>query len=85
VNGLIAPRIDVPPGQAQYWSIGNIGADLFLKLAIEGTPFFFVIATDGNFLSRPRRMEEVGSARVNASRHWWSVDPQGSTPSGRSH
>jgi suppressor of ftsI len=58
LNGAVAPTLEVAPGEAQYWRMGNIGADLFLRVRVEGMPFF-VIATDGNYLARPRRMEEV--------------------------
>jgi suppressor of ftsI len=58
LNGMLDPTIDIRSAEAQYWRIGNIGADLFLKLKIDGMPFF-IVATDGHYLSRPRRMEEV--------------------------
>jgi len=58
INGVVAPTIPIRPGEAQYWRLGNIGADLFLKLTIAGLPFY-VVATDGHYLRRPIRMEEV--------------------------
>ena len=55
---MVAPTIPIRPGEAQYWRIGNIGADLFLKLTIEGLPLY-VVATDGHSLRRPSRRDEV--------------------------
>jgi len=58
VNGMVAPIISIRPGEAQFWEIGNIGADRFLRLKIDGTPFY-LIGRDGYFVPRPIRMEEV--------------------------
>jgi suppressor of ftsI len=58
VNGIVAPAISIRPGEAQFWQIGNIGADRFLRLKIDGMPFY-LIGRDGYFVPRPIRMEEV--------------------------
>ena len=58
VNGTVTPTIPIRPGEAQFWQIGNIGADRFLRLKIDGMPFY-LIGRDGYFLPRPIRMEEV--------------------------
>lgn len=58
VNGTVTPTIPIRPGEAQFWQIGNIGADRFLRLKIDGTPFY-LIGRDGYFVPRPIRMEEV--------------------------
>ncbi len=58
VNGVVAPVIAIKPGEAQFWEIGNIGADRFLRLKIDGMPFY-VIGRDGYFVHRPIRMDEV--------------------------
>jgi suppressor of ftsI len=58
VNGVVAPLIPIKPGEAQFWEMGNIGADRFLRLRIDGMPFF-VIGRDGYFVHRPIRMDEV--------------------------
>lgn len=47
VNGLVNPTIKIQPGETQFWRIGNIGADKYYKLVLEGHTFF-EIATDGN-------------------------------------
>jgi suppressor of ftsI len=58
VNGVVAPTIPIRPGEAQFWQIGHIGADRFLRVKIDRMPFY-VIGRDGYFLPRPIRMEEV--------------------------
>ena len=58
VNGTVTPTIPIRPGEAQFWQIGNIGADRFLHLKIDGMPFY-LIGRDGYFVPRPIRMEEV--------------------------
>src|SRR4029453_15059293 len=58
VNGTVRPTIPIRPGEAQFWQIGNIGADRFLRLKIDGMPFY-LIGRDGYFVPRPIRMEEV--------------------------
>jgi suppressor of ftsI len=58
VNGTTAPTLLIRPGETQFWELGNIGADRFLRVKVEGMPFH-VIGRDGYFLPRPRRMDEV--------------------------
>lgn len=58
VNGIVAPTIAIRPGEAQFWQIGNIGADRFLRVKIEGMPFY-LLGRDGYFVPRPIRMEEL--------------------------
>jgi FtsP/CotA-like multicopper oxidase with cupredoxin domain len=58
VNGIVAPTIAIRPGEAQFWQIGNIGADRFLRVKIDGMPFY-LLGRDGYFVPRPIRMEEV--------------------------
>ena len=47
VNGLLNPTITIQPGETQFWRIGNIGADKYYKLVLEGHTFY-ELATDGN-------------------------------------
>jgi suppressor of ftsI len=58
INGQVNPRLPMRPGEMQFWRIGNIGAELFLKLRIEGMPLY-AVATDGHPLSRPRKLTEL--------------------------
>jgi len=58
INGQVDPRIEIRPGQMQFWRIGNIGAEMFLNFRIEGMPLY-VLATDGHPLSRPRKLTQL--------------------------
>lgn len=58
LNGMVAPIVPIRPGELQYWRIGNIGADLFLKLSLEGMPLY-LIGTDGTYLPRPVKVDEL--------------------------
>lgn len=52
VNGLANPPIHSRPGELQIWEIGNLGADGFFDLRLEGHRFW-VLERDGNFLRKP--------------------------------
>lgn len=58
VNGKVAPIIPIRPGETQFWEIGNIGADRFLRVKIEGMPFY-LLGRDGYFVPRPIKMESL--------------------------
>lgn len=58
LNGLVAPTIAIRPGEVQYWRIGNIGANLFLKLKLEGLALY-LIGTDGHYLGAPKKVDEI--------------------------
>src|SRR5262249_25176052 len=58
VNGIVEPTIPIRPGEAQFWEMGNVGADRFLRVKIDDMPFY-VIGRDGYFVPRPIRMDEV--------------------------
>ena len=58
VNGTVAPTYPIRPGEAQFWLMGNIGADRFLRVTVDSMPFY-VIGRDGYFLPRPIRQAEV--------------------------
>lgn len=46
VNGQITPTIGMRPGEVQLWSVGNIGADIYYHLVLEGHTLY-EIARDG--------------------------------------
>ena len=52
VNGQANPTITLARGQPQIWHIGNVGADAFFDLEIEGLSFW-VLSRDGNGLDKP--------------------------------
>ncbi|MFO1072734.1 MAG: multicopper oxidase domain-containing protein [Geminicoccaceae bacterium] len=58
VNGLANPPIRSRPGELQIWEIGNLGADGFFDLALEGHEFW-VLERDGNFLRAPRKQQTL--------------------------
>jgi suppressor of ftsI len=47
INGLFKPQITMQPGQMEFWRIGNIGANIYYKLRLDGL-LFYVIGQDGN-------------------------------------
>ena len=53
INGLVAPRITIAPGQIELWHIANIGADIFYRLSLPGHSFD-VIAQDGHPVIDPQ-------------------------------
>jgi suppressor of ftsI len=58
LNGQLAPTIAIQPGETQFWRIGNVGADLFLRLKLDDTPMY-VVATDGHTLVQPQRADDI--------------------------
>jgi len=58
INGQVNPVVQIRPGEMQFWRIGNIGAEQFLKFRVEGMPLY-IVATDGHPLSRPRKLTEL--------------------------
>jgi len=58
VNGLFKPRIDIAPGELQFWRIGNIGANIYYKLRLPHH-VFYVIAQDGNLKNRLVETKEL--------------------------
>lgn len=47
VNGQVNPTIAIRPGEIQLWRVGNVGADIFYDLEIEGHKIYEV-ARDGS-------------------------------------
>jgi suppressor of ftsI len=58
INGQINPVVQIRTGEMQFWRLANIGAELFIKLHVEGMAFY-VIATDGHPLSQPRKTTQL--------------------------
>jgi len=58
INGQVDPVIDMRPGEVQFWRIGNIGAEMFIKFRVEGVRLY-AVATDGEPLSRPWPIAEL--------------------------
>ena len=51
LNGLINPTVKIRPGETQFWRIGNIGANAYYRLQLEGHTLY-KIAQDGNRLNQ---------------------------------
>ena len=58
INGIFKPRIDIAPGELQFWRIGNIGANIYYKLRLPHH-VFYVIAQDGNLKNRIVQTKEL--------------------------
>lgn len=58
INGQAQPVIRIRPGEWQFWRVGNIGADAFFDLAVEGHTLV-ELGHDGNVLERPARAASV--------------------------
>ena len=54
INGQTNPTIAMGTNEPQVWWIGNVGADAFFDLELEGHTFW-VLDRDGNILDRPVR------------------------------
>ena len=58
INGLYKPRLEMRPGQLEFWRIGNQSSNIFYKLRLDGQTFH-VIGTDGNLQNRPTPMQTL--------------------------
>ena len=58
INGQREPTIRLRPGEWQVWSVGNIGADAFFDLAVDGSDLW-VLSLDGNLLTAPEPRPSV--------------------------
>ena len=58
VNGVLGGTLTAVPGSFEVWEIGNIGADSHFDLALDGHKLW-VLALDGNALSRPRETDHI--------------------------
>jgi FtsP/CotA-like multicopper oxidase with cupredoxin domain len=61
VNGTVNPVIVLRPGETELWRIGNVGADLYYQLTLDGS-HFLVVARDGN---RRARLEAKDTLRLS--------------------
>jgi suppressor of ftsI len=58
VNGLVNPLLQVRPGDTELWRIGNVGANLYYRLRLDGHRLYQV-ARDGNRLARVIPADEI--------------------------
>lgn len=52
INGVHRPTISIRPGETQFWRVGNMGANLFYQLSIDGHQMVELVR-DGNVRTRP--------------------------------
>ena len=58
INGLVNPTVKIRPGETQLWRVGNIGADIYYRLKLDGHTLY-EIARDGNRLTQIIPQEEI--------------------------
>jgi suppressor of ftsI len=58
LNGLVNPTLNLRPGETELWRIGNIGANLYYRLRLDGHRLYQV-ARDGNRLSHVVAADEI--------------------------
>lgn len=58
VNGQTLPTLSIRPGELQFWRFGNIGADMYYRLKLEGH-VFYELARDGNRHNQLVPMDEI--------------------------
>ena len=52
INGVAGGVVRMRPGEHQIWEVGNVGADAFFDLAVDGHAFT-MLGHDGNILIEP--------------------------------
>ncbi|HRH85598.1 MAG TPA: multicopper oxidase family protein [Rubrivivax sp.] len=58
INGILGGTLRMRPGEMQVWNLGNLGADAYFDLAVDGVQLW-EINRDGNVLIQPRRLSSV--------------------------
>ena len=58
LNGFADPPIRARPGEYQIWQLGNLGADAFFDMKLDGHEVW-LIERDGNLLLQPVRVDHV--------------------------
>ena len=67
VNGQVNPTIRLCPGETQRWRIGNISADFFVNLHLDGHTLHETMA-DANPRDRPLPQNAIGAGTGGADR-----------------
>ena len=58
INGLLGGALRMRPGEMQVWNLGNLGADAYFDLAVDGAQLW-EINRDGNVLVQPKLLSSV--------------------------
>ena len=54
INGVLGGVLRMRPGEMQVWHLGNVGADAYFDVAIDGVPLW-ELSRDGNLRAGPER------------------------------
>lgn len=58
INGISKPTIAIEPGETQFFRVGNMGANLFYQLSIDGHEMVELVR-DGNIRTRPNPQQRL--------------------------
>jgi FtsP/CotA-like multicopper oxidase with cupredoxin domain len=58
INGEVRATFTIRPGELQFWRIGNIGADAYFNLKIDGHRMW-LLASDANALRKPLLVDSL--------------------------
>src|SRR5919108_2028380 len=58
INGEVNASFTIRPGELQFWRIGNIGADAYFNLKVDGHRLW-LLANDANALRRPMLVDSL--------------------------
>lgn len=58
INGVAGGVLRMRPGEIQIWEMGNLGADSFFDISVDGTSIW-ALSHDGNILIEPSPTESV--------------------------
>jgi len=58
INGQVNPTIKIRPGETQFWRIGNVSADIYYRLKLDGH-ILYELGHDGNRNNQLVPLEEI--------------------------
>lgn len=58
INGVVGGALQIAPGEHQIWEIGNVGADAYFDVTIEGHDVH-ALSHDANILIEPQRLSNL--------------------------
>ena len=58
INGVSQPSINLGSGETQFWRVGNMGANLFYRIAVDGHQRVEILR-DGNTRTRPLTQDSI--------------------------
>ena len=82
LNGELEPEMDLAPGAIQRWRILNADDNAIVNLELQGHTFY-VLANDGNTLSKISPQGNLLLGRASAARSWSRAARRAATSSSR--